>query len=107
MNKQLHTFTGMSEVKTKYAASGMTDTQFAEQISTVTGQQYSCAQVRAWRQALGIPNNRTMDERDHKIVALQNALNTVWAHFTEEHVSIQNLRKHRPEIVAVYEEAMK
>lgn len=71
MNKQLHTFTGMGEVKDKYTASGMTDTQFAEQISAVTGQQYSHAQVRAWRRALGITNNTLADERDRLIMALR------------------------------------
>lgn len=85
MNKQLHTFTGMSEVKEKYAASGMTDTQFAEQISKVTGNQYSCAQVRAWRQALGIPNNRPMDARDQKIKDLQGLCKNMLEEATRRH----------------------
>lgn len=107
MNKKLHTFTGMESIKRSYAASGMADTQYAAQMSAATGQQYSCAQVRAWRQALGIPNNAAVDQRDHKIVQLQNALNAVWMYFTSEHVSIETLRNYHPELVTLYDEVMK
>ena len=106
MNKQLHTFTGMSEVKANYVASRLTDTQFAEHIS-VGGQQYSCAQVRAWRQALGIPNNKAIDGRDHKIIELKNTLNEVWAELQRWYPIEGGLLKEEPELVKSYEEAMK
>ena len=57
-SKQMKTFRGMSAVKADYEASGMTDTEFANSISdgTATGN-YSCAEIRQYRQTLGIENN--------------------------------------------------
>ena len=56
--KQLHMFRGMRAVEADYAASGMTDTEFANSISDGTAEgNYSCAQIRQYRQNLGIANN--------------------------------------------------
>lgn len=56
--KQFHMFRGMRAVEADYAASGMTDTEFANSISDGTAEgNYSCAQIRQYRQNLGIANN--------------------------------------------------
>ena len=57
MNKQLHAFEGMQATKHGYAASDMSDSDWARQLSTASGARYSTAQVRNYRQVLGIPNN--------------------------------------------------
>jgi hypothetical protein len=106
MNKQLHTFNGMAWVKEKYTDSGMTDTEFAKHISELTGHDYSCAQVRQYRASLGIPNNKIVDQRDHKIIQVQNALNAVWVDL-QRYTTLESLRMEDPSLVAQYEEAMK
>ena len=70
MNKQLHTFNGMQYVKTWYAGSDLTDTQFAAGMSSQLGAAYSHAMVRQYRQSLGIPGHKQPDERDTNIAAL-------------------------------------
>ena len=57
-NKQLHTFNGMTYTNSEYVKSGLTDTEFAKQTSDLFSAAYSTAQVRSYRQTLGIPNNR-------------------------------------------------
>ena len=58
MTKQLHNFIGMQLVKDEYTNSGMSDSEFAANISARPDRSpYSTAQVRSYRQALGIPNN--------------------------------------------------
>lgn len=65
--KQINNYEGMDLVKKGYAESNLTDTQFAAQMSEKTNRLYSCAQVRSYRQALGIPNNG-VPMRDPKLV---------------------------------------
>lgn len=57
MNKQLFTFNGMTEVRTRYKESGKTDKDFAAELSEKYDEKYSYAHIRQYRQALGIPGN--------------------------------------------------
>ena len=57
-SKQMLTYQGMKFTQGNYAAnSNMTDTQFAEFMSKELDMNFSCALVRSYRKALGIPNN--------------------------------------------------
>lgn len=107
-SKQLKTFRGMQHVQADYVSTGLSDTQFAELITKREkgAMVFSCAEVRQYRQSLGIANNGARDERDHKIVQLQNTLNEVWV-FTQSWVPLDELRAKWPDLVARYEEAMK
>jgi hypothetical protein len=58
MSRQIHTYEGMDLVKQNYLASGLSDTEFAAQMTTMLKRSYSVAQVRSYRFALGIANNK-------------------------------------------------
>lgn len=78
-DKQLTRYRGMIKVEQEYAASGMTDTEFAASMSTpdVT---YTMAQVREWRRVLGIPNNVLPAAQPANVVALKDALREALEH---------------------------
>lgn len=59
MSKQVRTYEGMSLTKQKYTTSGLSDTEFAAQLTQELNRPYSVALVRSYRKALGIENNKS------------------------------------------------
>lgn len=59
MNKQLHSYEGIDLVKRRYVESTFTDTGFAAYATVELERPYSVAQIRQYRQVLGIANNTT------------------------------------------------
>lgn len=59
MSKQIHTYEGMAFVKQEYVSSKMSDTEFAAHATQVLKRPYSLAQVRSYRKALRIENNKS------------------------------------------------
>lgn len=53
--KAMHKFDGMRYVQDKYENLGLTDTSFANLMSNELAEPYSMAEVRQYRQQLGIP----------------------------------------------------
>jgi hypothetical protein len=71
-SKQMLTYQGMKFTQENYAANPeMTDTQFAAYMTKELKILFSCALVRSYRKALGIPNNVVVpDSRMKKAIDL-------------------------------------
>lgn len=68
-DKQLHTFNGMEFVRTEYAGSGLTDTEFAKFATEKLGAPYSLAQIRNYRTTWKLPANEPKDLREQLVKA--------------------------------------
>ena len=96
---QLVRYRGMVRVEQEYAASGMTDAEFAASMSNADIT-YTRSQVTQWRQVLNIPNNvATMDTLVQKVAKLRELLRKAMGHITGEDETV--------DMVALEEEARK
>ena len=65
--KAMHKFDGMRYVQDKYESLGLTDTNFANFMSNELAEPYSMAEVRQYRQQLGIPVTGSAPAKDRQV----------------------------------------
>jgi hypothetical protein len=81
MTKQLLAFQAMEYIKQNYVLMQKTDTEFARIMSDSLEHEYSMAKVRAYRQALGIPNNASKPAAQPRkvwVVYRAGLIDSVW-----------------------------